>query len=172
MKNLTIFQLQAEIGEIIDDIVDAEIAGDTEAVDALHAKLDTLYKSRSIKHEGYVHVIKNAINTAKGCKAEADFFAKRATALNNLAKRLKRNLLDDLVHHGEASVKAGKYRISRQKNSQPTVTIRIPDEDLPAVYQNVTIEADKTALKKALQNGEEIDGVDMETGEHVRIRAK
>ena len=172
MKNLTIFQLQAEIGEIIDEIIDAEIAGDTDAVDALLAKLDTLYASRSIKHEGYVHVIKNALNTAKGCKAEADFFAKRATALNNLAKRLKDTLKDDLVHHGEESVKAGKYRITRQKNSQPTVNVRIPDEDLPSEYQSVTIEADKTALKKALQNGKEIDGVDLETGEHVRIRAK
>ena len=172
MKNLTIFQLQAEIGEIIDDIVDAEIAGDTDAVDALLAKLDTLYESRSIKHEGYVHVIKNSLNTAKGCKAEADFFAKRATALNNLAKRLKGNLLDDLVHHGEVSVKAGKYKISRQKNSQPSVYVRIPDADLPPEYQSVTIEADKKALRTAIENGEEIDGVDMETGEHVRIRAK
>ena len=172
MRNLTIFQLQAEIGEIIDDIVDAEIAGDTDAVDALIAKLDQLYDARTTKYEGYVHVIKNALNTAKGCKAEADFFAKRATALNNLAKRLKNNLHDDLVHHDEESVKAGKYRIARQKNSQPTVNVRIPDADLPAAYQKVTVEADKTALKQAIENGEEIDGVDLETGEHIRIRAK
>ena len=172
MKNLTIFQLQAEIGEIIDDIIDAELAGDTDAVEALLAKLDTLYESRSIKHEGYVHVIKNSLNTAKGCKAEADFFAKRATALNNLAKRLKDTLKEDLIHHDEESAKAGKYRIARQKNSQPTVNVHIPDEDLPSEYQNVTVEADKPALRKAIDGGEEIDGVDLEYGEHVRIRAK
>ena len=172
MKNLTIFQLQAEIGEIIDDIIDAEIAGDTDAVEALLAKLDTLYESRSIKHEGYVHVIKNSLNTAKGCKAEADFFAKRATALNNLAKRLKDTLKGDLIEHDEKSVTAGKFRIARQKNSQPTVNVLIDAENLPTDYQNVTIEADKAALKQAITNGADIDGVDMEYGEHVRIRAK
>ena len=172
MRNLTIFQLRAEIGEIIDDIIDAEIAGDTDEVDALHAELDKLYDARTTKHEGYVHVIKNALNTAKGCKAEADFFDKRATALNNLAKRLKDTLKDDLIAHDEKSVTAGKFRIARQKNSQPTVNVFIDAEDLPADYQNVTIEADKTALKQAIKNGAEIDGVEIETGEHVRIRAK
>ena len=172
MKHLTIFELQAEIEQIIDDIIDAELAGDKDAVDALHAELDKLYDARTTKHEGYVHVIKNSLNTAKGCKAEADFFAKRATALNNLAKRLKDTLKEDLIHHDEESVKAEKYRIARQKNSQPTVNIHIPDEDLPAEYQNVTVEADKPALRKAINGGEEIDGVDLEYGEHVRIRAK
>ena len=172
MKNLTIFQLQAEIGQIIDDIVDAEIAGDTEAVEALLGELDQLYDARSTKLEGYVHVIKNSINTAKGCKSEAEFFDKRATALNNLAKRLKERLHDDLVHHDEESATAGKYRIARQKNSVPTVNVSIPDEDLPPEYQSVKVEADKKALRTALANGEEIDGVEMEVGEHVRIRAK
>ena len=172
MKHLTIFDLRAEIEQIIDEILDAEIAGDTDAVDALHTELDKLYNARAAKHEGYVHVIKNTLNAAQGCKAEADFFAKRATALNNLAKRLKDTLKEDLIHHDEESVKAGKYRIARQKNSQPTVNVHIPDEDLPADYQNVTIEADKPALKQAITNGADIDGVDMEYGEHVRIRAK
>ena len=148
MKNLTIFQLQAEIGEIIDEIIDAEIAGDTDAVEALLAKLDTLYESRSIKHEGYVHVIKNSLNTAKGCKAEADFFAKRATALNNLAQTIEGHAQRRSdVQHDEKSVTAGKFRIARQKNSQPTVNVLIDAENLPTDYQNVTIEADKTSLR-------------------------
>ena len=170
MKNLTIFELTAEIEQIIDEIVDAEIAGDKDELDALHAELDKLYDARTTKHEGYVHVIKNTLHAAQGCKAEADFFAKRATALNNLAKRLKDTLKDDLIEHDEKSTTAGKYRIARQKNSQPTVHVRIPDEDLPAEYQNVTIEADKPALRQAIDSGEEIDGVDMEYGEHIRIR--
>ena len=172
MKHLTIFELQAEIEQLIDEIVDAELVGDKDAVEVLHAELDTLYESRSIKHEGYVHVIKNSLNTAKGCKAEADFFAKRANALNNLAKRLKDTLKADLIEHDEKSVKAGKYRIARQKNSQPTVNVLIDAEDLPSEFQSVTVDADKAALKQAITHGTEVDGVDLEYGEHVRIRAK
>ena len=117
MNHLNIFELRAEIGRIVDDIVDAELAGDTDKVNALYAELDQLYDARSTKREGYVHIIKNALNTAKGCKSEADFFDKRATALNNLAKRLKETLHDDLVHHDEESVTAGKYKIARQNLS-------------------------------------------------------
>ena len=172
MRHLNIFELRAEIEQIIDEIVDAELAGDTSEVDALYAELDQLYDARSAKHEGYVHVIKNTLNAAQGCKAEADFFSKRANALINLAKRLKDTLHDDLREHGEESVTAGKFKIARQKNSQPTVNVRVPVTDLPTEYQNVTIEADKTALKLAIKTGEEIDGVDLEFGEHVRIRTK
>lgn len=172
MRHSNIFEIRGEIEQIIDEIVDAEIAGDTDEVDALYAELDELYDARDKKHEGYVHVIKNSLNVAKGCKAEADFFAKRATALNNLAKRLKDTLLADLVAYGEKSSVAGKFKIARQKNSQPTVNVSIPAEDLPTEYQNVTIEPDKTALKDAIDAGADVDGVEIVVGEHIRIRAK
>ena len=50
VKHLTIFDLRAEIEQILDEIVDAEIAGNTDAVEALHAELDKLYDARSKKH--------------------------------------------------------------------------------------------------------------------------
>ena len=171
MKHLTLFQLTDTISNIVDDIVDADIAGDEEERHALLEELATLYGARSEKHEGYVHVIKNAENTAKSCKAEAHAFLARAQALLNLSRRLKDTLLSDLHQHGEQRTDAGKFQIARQ-NGQKRIVVGIPPEELPTDYQRVTIEADKTALKTALSNGEKVDGVALEDTEHLRIRVK
>lgn len=170
MKHLTLFDLTEAIGDIVDDIVDAIIAGDTEEVESLFDELDTLYSARSEKHEGYVHVIKNAEAAAEACYKEANAFYARNKALKGLATRLKDILMADLHQHGETRTTAGNFKIARQKNSQPSVILNIEAEALPTDYQRITIEANKEALKDAIQNGTEIDGVSLETGEHLRIR--
>ena len=171
MKALTLFELTASILQIIDEIVDAEIANDTEQLHALYAELDTHYANRSEKQGGYVHVIKNAEITAKACKAEAQEFMARSKALENLTARLKETLRLDLQQHGETSTTAGKFKIARQ-NGPPRVVIEIPVSELPVPYQRVSIEADKTALKDALKNGEDVEGVAFEATEHIRIRVR
>ena len=65
MKHLTLFELTDAILDLVDDIVDASIAGDEEELNALYDELSTHYGKRASKHEGYVHVIKNAEATAK-----------------------------------------------------------------------------------------------------------
>ena len=172
MNHLNIYQLRDEIEQLVNAIVDAEIEGDTEKLKTLHAELEALHEVRSAKHESYVHVIKNAENTAVGCKVEADLFTKRASALKNLAKRLKETLLDDLIEYGEQSTTTEKFKIARQNNAQPTLHIRVDAEELPDTYQILVVEADKDALKTALAAGVKVEGVALEVGEHVRIRAK
>ena len=173
MKHLTLFELTADIEERIDDIVDALIAGDTELVDDLMETLANLYEARDAKHEGYVHVIKNAEAAAEACYQEANAFYARNKALKGLATRLKDTLLADLEQHGEKRTTAGTFQIARQKNSQPSVILNIEADALPTEYQRRTIEANKEALKEALTDGnQEIDGVALVTGEHLRIRIK
>lgn len=171
MKHLTLFQLTDTITNIVDDIVDAELAGDTDEVDALFSELDTHYDARSEKHEGYIHVIKNAENAAEACKTEAETFAKRATALKNLSGRLKETLRADLEKHGETHTTAGRFKIARQ-NGQARVVILVDPSDLPSEFQRVTVEPDKSALKDALKTGDVVEGVELEPTEHVRIRVK
>ena len=171
MSHLTLFDLTQTISDLVDDLVDAHIAGDTEEIQALFEELDSLYGARSEKHVGYIHVIKNAESAAENCKAEASLFAKRANALKNLASRLKETLRMDLREHGEKSTTAGNFKIARQ-NGAPRVVVRIDPESLPDDFQRITIEADKSALKDALKRGESVDGVELEISEHVRIRLK
>ena len=169
MSRLTLFELTDTIMTIIDDIVEADLAGDTEELDSLYDELDTHYIARSEKHEGYVHVIKNAEAAVDACKAEAASFTARAKALEALSRQLKENLRIDLEEHGEKTATAGKFKITRQNGTQ-RVVLSIEPSELPTDYQRVTIEANKTELKNALKNGTAIDGVELEDTEHVRIR--
>ena len=171
MSSLTLFELTDEILATIDEIVDAEIERDPELLDTLYAELDGLYGARTEKHEGYVHVIKNAEAAVDACKAEAARFTARAQALHALSHRLKETLRMDLAEHGEKTAEAGKFKITRQNGTQ-RVVVSVDPAELPEGYQRVSIEADKTELKKALKHGEEISGVELESTEHVRIRVK
>ena len=127
MNRLTLFELTDTIMAIIDDIVDAEIAGDTDEIATLFEELDTHYIARTEKHEGYVHVIKNA---------EAARFTTRAKALMALAGQLKDNLRIDLEEHGEKTATAGKFKISRQ-NGTSRVVLSIELSELPPAYHRI-----------------------------------
>ena len=151
MNTFTPFEITDTLEVIRRDIIDAQIAGDEDEIQALMEKLDALYSERSEKHEDYIHVIKNAEMEAK--------------ALNTLAKLLRGTLLDDMIQHGEKQNNVGKFRLSRRNGAR--VVLHIDAGDLPEAYQRIT--ADKNALRRALSGGEVIEGVELEPTEHVRI---
>ena len=159
MNTFTHVEPTDTIEAIIHDIIDAQIVGNEDEIQALMEKLNTLYSERSEKHEDYIHVIRNA-------QAEAKALRTRASALTNLAKQLRGTLLDDMVQHGEKQTNAGKFRLRRQ-NGPPRVVLHIDAVDLPEEYQRIT--ADKNALSRVLRNGEAIEGVELEPTEHIKI---
>ena len=151
MNTFTPFEITDTLEVIRRDIIDAQIAGDEDEIQALMEKLDALYSERSEKHEDYIHVIKNAEMEAK--------------ALNTLAKLLRGTLLDDMIQHGEKQNNVGKFRLSRRNGAR--VVLHIDAGDLPEAYRRIT--ADKNALRRALSGGVVIEGVELEPTEHVRI---
>ena len=95
MNTFRPFEITDTLEVIRRDIIDAQIAGDDDEIQALMEKLDALYSERNEKHEDYIHVIKNAEMEAK--------------ALNTLAKLLRGTLLDDMIQHGEKQNNVGKF---------------------------------------------------------------
>ena len=158
MNTFTPFEITDTLEVIRRDIIDAQIAGDEDEIQALMEKLDALYSERSEKHEDYIHVIRNAEMEAKALRT-------RASALTKLAKQLRGTFLDDMIQHGEKQNNVGKFRLSRRNGAR--VVLHIDAGDLPEAYQRIT--ADKTALRRALSGGEVIEGVELEPTEHVRI---
>ena len=151
MNTFTPFEITDTLEVIRRDIIDAQIAGDEDEIQALMEKLDALYSERSEKHEDYIHVIRNAEMEAK--------------ALNTLAKLLRGTLLDDMIQHGEKQNNVGTFRLSRRNGAR--VVLHIDAGDLPEAYRRIT--ADRNALRRALSGGEVIEGVEIEPTEHVRI---
>ncbi len=164
---MNLFEISAAIEDVCRRIGEA---GDAESPELI-AELERLFESREQKHVGYVHVIKNTHATLTGLRAEITLFKNRVRALMQLEARLKSALQVDLKRHGETSVLAGNYRIARQ-TGQKRVVVNVPNETLPAEYQHVRTAADRVGLKHALEQGEQIEGVELQDTEHIRIRAK
>ena len=74
-----------------------------------------------------------------------------------------------MIQHGEKQTNAGKFRLSRRRGPS-RVVLHIDAVDLPEAYQHIT--ADRNALRRALSNGEAIEGVELEPTEHIRITVK
>ena len=166
----TLFDISGEMKQILSELADAQLEKNKELVEELTLDIIDLIDMHENKYEATVHVIMNSLNAAKGNQEIANQFQAKATANNNLAKHLKERLKKDMQFLDLKTVNAGIYTIYTRENPVPTLTIDIDPEDLPEQFQK--IEADTDELRHALSTGEEIDGVTLKKGEHIRISAK
>lgn len=134
-----------------------------EALNAIDGEL-------SEKLENYASVIKNIESDAVGIKAEEARLAERRKSMENSIKRMKENMQNVMVAAGQLKVKGEKFNFTVQKNPP---SLKVLDENL--IPQNfVTVQEvkniDKKAILTELKNGAEIDGVEIQQGESIRIR--
>lgn len=101
---------------------------------------------------------------------EIDALDDKIKALQAEKKRLsadieefKDTLRDAMYQNGVSEIEApGMFKF---KVAKPSPVVAIENEDtLPDEYVRIKREADKTALKKALQSGAEIEGVSLKEG--------
>ena len=105
--------------------------------------------------EGFNDLVSNEIKRLQALKKRND----------NLVNRLKENLLQAVKTFGEYQV--GTHSFGTRKSS----SIEVEDvNSLPKEFKviKVTESADKIALKKAIQGGQEIDGVSIV--EHLNLK--
>ena len=166
----TLFDVSDEIKQITAELGHAQLARDYDLIEELTDEIIHLISLHENKYEATVHVILNSTNAAKANQEVASQFQAKATAQNNLAKQLKERLKEDMKLHGLKTMNAGIYTVRTQKNSVPSLNVDIDPEELPEQFQKV--EADTDELRHALSIGEEVDGVTLEKGEHIRISPK
>lgn len=128
-------------------------------------KFDALTMERETKLENVALWIKNLKAEAEAYKAEKQAFADRQKAAENKAESLKRYLEHAL--DGQA-FKTTKVAVSFRK----TKSVEIDNVlDLPAEYLRFSEPtADKTAIKKAIDEGKEITGAHLVEGLSVSIK--
>jgi hypothetical protein len=120
------------------------------------------------KVEGYCQVIKQLQADVDMFKEEADRIAARKKTIENSIERMKQTLTDYLLHSGQTKVKAGTFTASLAQSK--AVNISNIDE-IPAEYLvQQPPKADKKAIKKALEDGIEIQGAEIVTNDSIRIR--
>ena len=169
MKGLSLYQLNAEVMEIVLSIEAAELHECDELIEDLIDELEEAQDAIAKKRESYVHVLRSAEAQANALREESTRFLARARAMENLSKRLKQALHDDLVEKGEDCADAGIFKLGIYQ-SPPKVVFRVPIENLPSEYKKVTVRADTSAISDTIRNGGEVEGAELDYGTHIRIR--
>ena len=138
------FEVDEETGEFIDN---------TETINNLFNGLKMTFEDKLDNSQRYILTL----------NGEADILAKeikrlqaKKTALENKADRLSEMMKNAILSSGENKFKTSLYSFNIKK----TESVEVRDLDvIPRAYLRLKKEADKVAIKKALKNGDIIDGV-------------
>lgn len=123
------------------------------------------------KIEGYCKVIKNLEADAKALKEEAKRLTERQKAIENNISKMKNAMTEALRQTGRKEA-GGLLKAKIQKNGGmlPLIISEAP-ESLPDAFRKVSYEADNEAIRKALDEGQELDFAEYgERGESLRIK--
>lgn len=151
---MTIYEISEEMMSCI-DVETGEI--DVERLNALELERDAKFENIALWY-------KDLVAEAKAIKEEEAALKKRRESSENKAESLKAYL---------------KYWLSGEKFKTPKVSISyrkskaVDIEEgafIPENYRRVKWEPDKTALKEALEAGEEFEGITLEENESMIIK--
>lgn len=121
------------------------------------------------KAEDYGHAILNLKGMAAAAKAEKDRLAGLQKFYENTQKRLTDALSTAMQVFGHDKVENATMRLSLRH----TTATEVDDLDqVPAEYKTTKVEvvADKTAIKKAIQQGEDVPGAHLVENVSLQIK--
>lgn len=151
-----------EIDDAILDCIDRE-NGDVLDVE----KLEALEIERDAKISNLACWIKDLKSDAAAIKAEKDNLDKRMKAKENLADRLS-NYLQNYLNG--AKFEDSRCAISYRKSISTEIADDLDLNTLPDECKKITVTANKTAIKEALQNGAVIDGCALVEKNNIQIK--
>ncbi len=152
MENKSLYKIESEYLELFGRIEMAE----GELTPELESALEINKNELEVKSIAYVEVIKQR----ESFNTRIDDEIKRLQALkkqnDNLILRLKNNLLNAVNLFG--NFEAGFLKFSTRKSKQ--VEVNIDPNDLPKEFKvvKVTETPDKNAIKRAIEQGQEVTG--------------
>lgn len=137
--------------------------------EAAAAFLDDLMLERGEKIENIALYIKCLESDAEAIANEEKRLKKRKEQKQRKAERLREYLRSSLLAFGDTKFETPRVALSFRSSKQ----VVVPNVDfLPAEYvrEKVTKEADKTAIKKAIEEGKEIAGAFLEDKQNLNIK--
>ena len=153
-----------KIGSAFESVVNMHANGDL-TDEQLKEALVALEESKVEKCGNaicYLNMLKHGI---EDMKAEEKRINTMRKALENRAKNLENAFAYVLKNMGDKEV-ITKYGVMKlRKNPASVVVDDITKIDSKYTRQKIQIDVDKVAIKKAIKNGEKVDGVHIEQGE-------
>ena len=160
-----LYEIVAELQDFVtqnEGLEDEQAYRDT--LEGLQGELDD-------KVSQWARCIKNLEGERDAIKAEGDRLTKRARSIDNEVKHMKETLLMYLKAAGVTKAGDAVIKASIVKNGgQAPLEIDLIPVDLPEDFQKITIDADKEAIRAALEGGQQLEWARIgERGEHVKI---
>lgn len=158
-----LYDLETEYAEIM-DMIDA---ADGEITDEIEARLSTLDGDLVTLVDALACMAREREWDAEMYAAEAKRQAERAQRAKHGAARIRDAIGRAMDRFGKTQVKGARFSVARVETAPAVV---IDDEGrIPPEFFRQSVSVDKTALKKALSEGQEVPGVRLERGKTVRV---
>lgn len=157
----TIYEMTEQAQELLELLTDGEIDEQT--------FLDT------IEGMGAIDKVENICKVISCLSADSQMFSdeikrcqdRKRTVDNNIT-RLKKALYDFYIASGQKQLKAGTFTVSSRKSTAVKIT---NEEAIPMDYFTIPLpKVNLTAIKKAIKEGKEVTGAEIEERESVQIR--
>ncbi len=142
------------------------------------AIIDTLESIESAiedKVENIACLLKNLAAEAAAIKAEEDKLAERRKSKEKAHERFKAYLSDMMLKCGKTRFESARNKISFRKSDAVTIDDEekfvewaAMEHDEYLTYKNPSI--NRTAIKKAIESGVEIDGAHIEIRQNIQIK--
>ena len=165
MNAPTLYGITAELNDILTQL--EELGG--EITPELEQALAINEEQFVAKAEDYGHAILNLKGMAGAAKAEKERLASLQKFYENAQKRLTDALSNAMQVFGHDKVENATMRLSLRH----TTATEVDDLDqLPAEFKTTKVEvvADKTAIKKAIQSGEDVPGAHLVENVSLQIK--
>lgn len=152
MQNIKLYQCTADIQAVLNHHFDSE----TEAADTLEAAIGQF----EVKGQSVVAYHLNQLAEIEVLDKHIKAMQERKKALQNQADKLKDYLHRNMLAAGIKEIKAddGTFTAKIAKNPVSVDVYDMTLLDPRFVREKITYEPDKTALKAALENGENVQG--------------
>lgn len=165
MNAPTLYGITSELNDILTQL--EELGG--EVTPELEQALAINEENFAAKSEDYGHAILNLKGMAAAAKAEKERLAALQKFYENTYNRLDNALKTAMVATGHDKVETPTMRLSLRHTTATEV------DDLNAVpmeYKTTKVEvvADKTAIKKAIQSGEDVPGAHLVENVSLQIK--
>ena len=130
--------------------------------EAIKETISMLLLDLDDKAEDYVHVIRQLEADAEMAKAEKQRLAKKQSAAENAAKRMRDYLKDAMLLTGRTKIKRATCSIGITTRWETVIDVDV--KDIPAEFQKVTIEPKKQEITRWLKAYDpDKEGTNLET---------
>lgn len=169
MNNMTLFEISSEYNQALAGLYEMEQDG---AIDE-QTFLDTMESLEGELTEKAKRVgayIRNTKAMAEQIKqAEADM-AKRRKSLEKHASGLTDYLLRNMLDSGISEINSPWFDLKVKKTPPSVIVTDDADIPLDLMMVKTTTAPNKTAIKKAIQDGLELEGVELRQGHRLEIK--